>query len=101
MNHAKRAQSAIIENNGNSRLPGARCATNPTFQPRPRLATIDQAAVYLALGTPEAPAVRSVWRLIEAGTLTPVRLPGLRRTFVEWTDLDALITGARDEAPNV
>jgi len=64
--------------------------------PRPRLASIEQAAVYLGFGTPGHPAVRSVWRLIERGELVAVRLPGCRRTLVEWSALDALVDRSRD-----
>jgi hypothetical protein len=97
-NRAKYAQSAVLSVNGVAKIGGARCAGNPMVPPRPRLATIEQAAVYLGLGTPEKPSVRSVWRLIEHGDLTPVRLPGLRRTWVQWAQIDALVDGAIEDA---
>ena len=102
-NPAKYAQSAVLSVNGAAKIPDARCAGSPMFQPRPRLATIEQAAVYLGLVRPDkpakpgGPAVRSVWRLIEQGRLTRVHLPGLRRTWVEWAQLDELVDGAVED----
>ena len=96
-NHAKYLQSAALPVNGDVKMRSARCAGSPTVPTRPRLATIPAAALYLGLGTPDKPSVRSVWRLIEHGDLTPVKLPGLRRTMVLWSQLDALVDRAIDE----
>jgi excisionase family DNA binding protein len=41
-------------------------------------------------------SVRSVWRLVDAGHLHPVRLPGLRRVGFDVRELDALIEASRD-----
>jgi len=89
---AKRAQSAPRSANGGGQLAGARCVTNPTAHPRPRLATIEQVAAYLSI------APRSVWRLIDGGKLAAVRLPGLRRTWVERAQIDALVDSALADA---
>src|SRR5262245_21611215 len=40
-------------------------------------------------------SVRSVWRLVEAGHLHPIRLPGLRRVAFDVRELDALIEASR------
>jgi hypothetical protein len=83
-------------------MPTAQWVRNPTVQPRPRLASVEQAALYLGFGAPgrpghaARPAVRSVWRLIERGELVAVRLPGCRRTMIEWAALDALVDRSRD-----
>jgi hypothetical protein len=98
VNHAKYAQSASVDVNETAKIRAARCAVNPTVRTRPRLATVEQAAAYLAFGDPDRPAVRSVWRLIERQDLTPIRLPGMRRTFVEWAELDRLVDRAREDA---
>ena len=42
-------------------------------------------------GLPE----RTLWRLISAGTLPAVRVPGMRRVLILRDDLDALLEGAR------
>jgi hypothetical protein len=102
VNHAKWPQSNIGSVNGDAKIATARWAGNPAVHPRPRLATVEQAASYLALGTPEEPTskrpgVRSVWRLIERRKLTPIRLDGVRRTFVEWAELDRLVDQARED----
>lgn len=39
--------------------------------------------------------VRTLWRLIGAGALPVVRVPGLRRVLVLRDDLDALLEGSR------
>jgi len=41
-------------------------------------------------------SVRSLWRLVDAGHLHPVRLPGLRRVAFDVRELDALIEASRD-----
>jgi excisionase family DNA binding protein len=41
-------------------------------------------------------SVRSVWRLVDAGRLRPVRLPGLRCVAFDVRELDALIEASRD-----
>jgi excisionase family DNA binding protein len=41
-------------------------------------------------------SVRSVWRLVDAGHLHPVRLPGLRCVAFDVRELDALIEASRD-----
>jgi hypothetical protein len=122
-NRAKYAQSPLATVNGGGKIDSAPWVRNPTVPPPPRLATIEQAAIYLGLGSSgqadeqsEAPAqsetptptqrkkpkksgVRSVWRLIDRGDLTPVRLPGLRRTMVQWAELDALVDRSIDGEP--
>ncbi len=34
---------------------------------------------------------RAVWRLVDRGTLRPIRLPGLRKCLFDIMDLEALI----------
>lgn len=50
---------------------------------------VDDAAGFLGL------APRSVHRLIQRGALTPVRLPGFRRTLLDRRDVEALVESAR------
>ena len=38
---------------------------------------------------------RGVWRLVDAGHLHPIRLPGLRRVAFAVHELDALIEASR------
>lgn len=54
-------------------------------QPESRLLGPDAAASYLGL-TP-----RSLYRLVDRGVIAPVKIPGMRRTFFDRSDLDALI----------
>jgi hypothetical protein len=51
----------------------------------PRGLPITDAATYS--GIPE----RALWRLISAGALRPIRLPGVRRLLLDRADLDRLL----------
>jgi excisionase family DNA binding protein len=54
-----------------------------------RLLPVQVAATYLGVSS------RSVWRLVDAGHLHPVRLPGVRRVAFDVRELDALIEASR------
>jgi excisionase family DNA binding protein len=54
-----------------------------------RLLGLKEAAMYLGV-TP-----RSVYRLVAEGLLTPVRLPGIRRTLFDRRNLEDLVVMAR------
>jgi hypothetical protein len=58
-------------------------------QPEPRLMGREAAAIYLDMTT------RSLDRLVERGVITPVKISGLRRTWFDRGDLDALIDAAK------
>jgi excisionase family DNA binding protein len=51
-----------------------------------------QAARYLRV------TMRTLDRLVARGMLSPLRLPGIRRTLFEQADLDALVDAARNAA---
>lgn len=59
----------------------------PTFQPRGL--PIVTAASYSGI------PVRSIWRLISEGRLTPVRVPGCRRVLILREELDALLEASK------
>jgi excisionase family DNA binding protein len=54
-----------------------------------RLLGLEEAATYLGV-TP-----RTIYRLVEQGLLTPVRLPGVRRTLFDKRNLEDLVESAR------
>ncbi len=54
-----------------------------------RLLGLTDAAAYLSV------TVRSLYRFIAQGEITPVRLPGFRRTLIDRGDLDKLIAEAK------
>jgi len=54
-----------------------------------RLVGLEDAAGYIGLTR------RSVHRLVQRRLLTPVRLPGFRRTLFDRRDLDAFVDAAR------
>jgi hypothetical protein len=51
---------------------------------------VKAAATYLGV------SVRSVWRLVDAGHVHPVRLPSVRRVAFDVRELDVLIEASRD-----
>jgi DNA-binding transcriptional MerR regulator len=57
----------------------------PSLRPEARLLGLEETATFLGV-TP-----RSVHRLVKRGLLTPVRLPGFRRTLFDREDLRALV----------
>jgi excisionase family DNA binding protein len=58
-----------------------------------RLLGLEEAAAYLGV-TP-----RTVYRLVGEGLLTPVRLPGIRRTLFDRENLEDLVELARAANP--
>jgi hypothetical protein len=58
-------------------------------QPESRLLGREAAALYLDMTT------RSLDRLVERGVITPVKISGLRRTWFDRGDLDALIEAVK------
>jgi excisionase family DNA binding protein len=56
----------------------------PRLAPGQRLLSVTEAATYLGV------SVRTVWRLIDNGTLRRVTLPRARRALVDVRDLDSL-----------
>ncbi len=58
-------------------------------QPESRLMGREAAAAYLNMTT------RSLDRLVDRGVITPIKISGLRRTWFDRADLDALIDGAK------
>jgi len=66
-----------------------RSTTLPATCPA-RLLAVKASAVYLGV------SVRSLWRLVDAQQLRPVRLPGLRRVAFDVRELDALIEASRE-----
>jgi predicted DNA-binding transcriptional regulator AlpA len=71
------------------RTSGARPGDLPHHLPR-RLLPVKAAATYLGV------SVRSVWRLVDAGHVHPVRLPSVRRVAFDVRELDVLIEASRD-----
>jgi excisionase family DNA binding protein len=57
--------------------------------PEPRLFGVEAAAAYIDVNP------RTIQRLIAKGMLTPVRIDGVRRVFVDRCDLDRLIEAAK------
>jgi hypothetical protein len=66
-----------------------RPATEMIGQPGTRLLNLPDVAGRLRTN------VRTVQRLIQKGILTPVRLPGIRRTLLVEADIDRLIAASR------
>jgi excisionase family DNA binding protein len=56
-----------------------------------RLLGIEEAVLFLGV------TARSLYRLVEKGMLTPVRLPGFRRTLFDRQDLEALVQSAKGQ----
>ncbi len=56
-----------------------------------RLLGVEEAALFLGV------TARSLYRLVDKGMLTPVRLPGFRRTFFDRRDLEALVKSAKGQ----
>ena len=92
------AQRSVIDPQGAPIVSGTstpRSATCPTTLPARLLPVKGRkggvgAAAYLGV------SVRSLWRLVDAGHLHPVRLPGLRRVAFDVRELDRLIEVSRD-----
>ena len=85
------AQRPASGQHGESVPPSTSTTRRATFPATsPRLLAVPAGAKYLGV------SVRSLWRLVEAGHLHPVRLPGLRRVAVDVRELDALIEVSRD-----
>ena len=55
-----------------------------------RLMSVEKAADYLDV------AEITVRRMIERGTIFPIKIPGVKRVFVDQLDLDRLIQEAKD-----
>ena len=72
-----------------SRTSSTSRATYPETLPT-RLLPVKGSATYLGV------SVRSLWRLVDALQLHPVRLPGLRRVAFDVRELDALIEASRE-----
>jgi excisionase family DNA binding protein len=97
------AQASVPSPNGVPRLSGisaTRPATCPTFPARllPVKARKGRQGAPAQVGAAEylGVSMRSVWRLVDAGHLRPVRLPGLRCVAFDVRELDALIEASRD-----
>jgi excisionase family DNA binding protein len=58
-------------------------------QSEPRLLGSAEAANYLGVAPP------TLLRLIARGVINPVQIPGVRRTLIDWRDLDALVEAAK------
>ena len=86
---AQQAINGALEALGSSRVFPSRAETCPETLPA-RLLPVKAAAVYIGVSP------RSLWRLVDAGHLHPVRLPGLRRVAFERRELDALVEASRD-----
>jgi excisionase family DNA binding protein len=77
-------QSSSPSLNGNAHL---RPVVPAVVLPGQRLIDVPGAARYLAVSR------RSVFRMLESGTLKPVRLPGVRAVRVDLRDLERLVEG--------
>lgn len=61
---------------------------------RPRVYSIDEAAEILAVGR------TSIYKLVRRGTLTAIKIDGLRGMRIKADDLDAMIASARIVTPS-
>lgn len=59
--------------------------------PAGRCLDLGAASGYLGL------APRTVWRMVEKGTLRPIRFPKVRKVLFDRADLDALVEASKDE----
>ena len=57
----------------------------------PRARCLDVAATAVFLGVNR----RTVWRLVEHGTLRPIRLPGMRKVLFDVLELELVIEAAK------
>ena len=72
--------------NGNGHL---RSVVPAVVLPGQRLIDVAGAARYLAVSR------RSIFRMLEGGSLKPVRLPGVRAVRVDLRDLERLVDGGK------
>lgn len=81
-------QHATLSGNGHGPLQGVVHAVVPSA----RLVDVAAAARYLAVSR------RSVFRMLEAGALRPVRLPGVRALRLDLRDLERLVDHGKASA---
>src|SRR5262245_25750971 len=90
---AVQAKSMVPQVDTARRKPlGKKLGHSATAPRGARLVSVDQAAAYLGVSR------RAVWRLIAAGTLARVALPGQRRVLLDVHDLAALVEQSKEPA---
>jgi hypothetical protein len=92
------AQRSVVDPHGVptvARTSTTRAATCPTTLPA-RLLPVKGRKAQVGAADYLGVSVRSLWRLVDAGHLHPIRLPGLRRVAFDVRELDALVEASRE-----